>query len=892
MVGLERPQGQPRIFTHPANTNPPSMFDPDITVEGEDAVQADMGGDACCIDAKNKWIEGLREIFGDDYSAPHHADEIFQEVAPFHQVKVVAASAHPVSPNDEIYRAYEEMSCEEFRDVIEQFAGGRPGPYYKANVGNRRNPTSEHYLAKRILQEWDMCEAKSTFGDNMDIYASADTPFLAVWDAIIKESDFQLRNDNADREGDWLGLYVPSKNTATTFLAPFAAGDGWRTLPKPVNGLFEREPRTEELEEWASPPLVRDAEGRPIPALDARRDDVMAQDIIDTDKHETGHEATYHDIHHDRWATRHLHHQILDRWEGAGDYEKDSLYPESLQDTQAKKEREQRGMDSWKPTNYPYESMAGFLLDNPKALQAWLKGEEGMTDSQLMAFQNPTARNNPSAAAHEMAAYTTEFPFHPSYAAGLWLNHTDVPQAAKRKYLQMVEREQKKAGVAEPISGKQIADQLSPKLGWGRRTQALRELMGEPPQSDDAPESKRLLMPAKARIQQNMINAAIGQAYSILGQAGDFTMDPIASREDQHATRVKMATKFAKPLIDAIKRYFKTNDGTLPEDSQKGKRLMDLPEDLRMELGRMQLRGILANMVGQQHDLVDDKDFLTPAMMLDADRVFNEVSPKIHEMIDRDFGGEKPRYARAGMWSDDSAEDIEAYDSYQAKREAIFDEKIEELMNSGEFTSFTNTAPYKENRYGFSEYPLDSAIELPEDLKPAYRRWAERNGINLHYYEGDEYLKQKVAKRGKARKRVPKNKAFYDPVSRAIADAFMQRENKVEARSNFSPSGRKPGLEMTVNQDRMPRGKKWGGELFSGEVGSEYGGKGYWGDYTDTTNETPNSLEEWLNREQKRIPLNDLLDKVVQERLSEIADRKRKENDERIRREREARGDD
>jgi hypothetical protein len=80
--------------------------------------------------------------------------------------------------------------------------------------------------------------------------------------------------------------------------------------------------------------------------------------------------------------------------------------------------------------------------------------------------------------------------------------------------------------------------------------------------------------------------------------------------------------------------------------------------------------------------------------------------------------------------------------------------------------------------------------------------------------------------------------------------------------------------------------------LSSGEVGSEYGGKGYWGGYTDTTNETPNSLEEWLNREQKRIPLNDLLDKVVQERLSEIADRKRKENDERIRREREARGDD
>ena len=187
MVGLERPQGQPRIFTHPANTHPPSMFDPDITIEGEDAVQADMGGDACCIDAKNKWIEGLREIFGED----------------IHGGQVIAASAHPdsdysnagiknhrTSPyfdtNGEIYRAYEEMSCEEFRDAIEQFAGGRPGPYYKANVGNRRNPTSEHYLAKRILEEWDMCEAKSTFGNDMSIYASEDA-FDAGWNAIQKQ---------------------------------------------------------------------------------------------------------------------------------------------------------------------------------------------------------------------------------------------------------------------------------------------------------------------------------------------------------------------------------------------------------------------------------------------------------------------------------------------------------------------------------------------------------------------------------------------------------------------------------------------------------------------------------------------------------------------------------
>jgi len=180
MVGLERPQGQPRIFTHPANTNEPSMYDPEITVEGEDAVQADMGGDACCIDAKNKWIEGLREIFGED---GRHGGDLEYSLPGIQNMHT-----HPyLSANAEIYRHYEEMSCEEFRDAIEQFAGGRPGKLYDANVKRGRGlpPTSEHYLAKRILEEWDRCEAQSTFGGNLDIYASSDA-FEAGWNAILK----------------------------------------------------------------------------------------------------------------------------------------------------------------------------------------------------------------------------------------------------------------------------------------------------------------------------------------------------------------------------------------------------------------------------------------------------------------------------------------------------------------------------------------------------------------------------------------------------------------------------------------------------------------------------------------------------------------------------------
>ena len=152
-----------------------------IPMVEEESLQADMGGDACCIDAKNKWIEGLRDIFGAD---ERHGGDLQYSLPGIENMHT-----HPyLSANAEIYRHYEEMSCEEFRDAIEQFAGGRPGKLYDANVKRSRGapPTSEHYLAKRILEEWDLCEAKSTFGDNMDIYASADA-FEAAWDYLAPD---------------------------------------------------------------------------------------------------------------------------------------------------------------------------------------------------------------------------------------------------------------------------------------------------------------------------------------------------------------------------------------------------------------------------------------------------------------------------------------------------------------------------------------------------------------------------------------------------------------------------------------------------------------------------------------------------------------------------------
>ena len=55
----------------------------------------------------------------------------------------------------------------------------------------------------------------------------------AGWDAVIKESDFQMHPNSEDREGDYLGLYHPSKNTATTFLDHLEGGKDGALYPNP-----------------------------------------------------------------------------------------------------------------------------------------------------------------------------------------------------------------------------------------------------------------------------------------------------------------------------------------------------------------------------------------------------------------------------------------------------------------------------------------------------------------------------------------------------------------------------------------------------------------------------------------------------------------------------------
>ena len=129
----------------------------------------DSGDDPCCVNAKNKWIEGLREIFGMDDERPAH----FQ--SPNYDMLQV---------NHNIIDGYEKMSCDELIEVLRDFAGHIPGVYHRINVTDRKpgNETPEHWLARRILDEYDECVAEMTMGssDAVDMYRSGDS-FEDAW---------------------------------------------------------------------------------------------------------------------------------------------------------------------------------------------------------------------------------------------------------------------------------------------------------------------------------------------------------------------------------------------------------------------------------------------------------------------------------------------------------------------------------------------------------------------------------------------------------------------------------------------------------------------------------------------------------------------------------------
>jgi len=148
----------------PADQIPIEGTEPDDTLEPPD----DMGGDACCINAKNRWVEFIRDHIesGDMSDDP-----------------------------DSLTVWYESMDCEDIIAKLRDFAGHEPGELYATNVTDRKpyglGPNPEHWEARQILEAYDKCVQEGMFdteGDNtVDMHLSDNDPFEAGWGHIAKK---------------------------------------------------------------------------------------------------------------------------------------------------------------------------------------------------------------------------------------------------------------------------------------------------------------------------------------------------------------------------------------------------------------------------------------------------------------------------------------------------------------------------------------------------------------------------------------------------------------------------------------------------------------------------------------------------------------------------------
>ena len=141
----------------PANQMPTTETETDLEP------QIDMGEDACCVNAKNKWLEGLEMI----------------EIQEPRSSLTAANSLQFLTENT----PYPSMSCDEFRDKLNEW-------FIDPSTAYLQGKTPEKTLAMTILAEWDECIQENTFdpeGENtVDMWTSND-PFEVGWGHIAKK---------------------------------------------------------------------------------------------------------------------------------------------------------------------------------------------------------------------------------------------------------------------------------------------------------------------------------------------------------------------------------------------------------------------------------------------------------------------------------------------------------------------------------------------------------------------------------------------------------------------------------------------------------------------------------------------------------------------------------
>jgi len=592
MRGPGSPNGGPRIFTHPASAAIPTLLDNELEVESDDETPEVMGNegiDECCLRSAEVYAQEVMNRLGkrsNIMSTIHQPDfcerwrkEIDKALAMGPEIKdpEVRAEMQRMAGNDE---ARFQQMLRESRE------------WYEAMVAADR--------------AWNECAEEKMGGD---MFTASDIDGISWADVVRKAT---ARDDRERPEGwvdagsDWsladdedaLGrayhggpayTYAPAAMTRTWSSRAFREAIRQQHLQQ------QNEDGTGKDRSWA------ESGGKVLSGWEPKPH--VLHSILGTDRHEAGHSATQSEI--NRWSAPDI-----------------AFRPEPTLD----RGRKYFTANSWSSKDdSDVEERLAQILDDPKAAFAYRQPPTSFSSP------NTTHRRKDSGpqlqGAHERAAFTVQSPFDPAYALTRWLHHHNVGVNERKVAMRRLIEARKRAGMdtegehgawslerKEPkgtnwrfqgnIPGEKLAYAVAnnPPIDW-RDPQnpdlsydaGYPNLFGMEHLGPREEVTNKFLIPARERIRGNLTEAFLGQVYDWMQQSGQFEQD----RRLQHATvpmRMKAVERVARPMLKPLNTYL----DSISVDPQTGeseglpKTLMDLPEEFRMELGRLMLRRRLA----------------------------------------------------------------------------------------------------------------------------------------------------------------------------------------------------------------------------------------------------------------------------------------------------------
>lgn len=605
MRGPGSPNGGPRVFTHPASAAIPTLLDNEIEVEGDDETPEVMGNegiDECCL-----------------RSAEVYAQEVMNRLGIRSEV---------------MSRIHQPNFCQMWRNHLDHELAEGPevkDPRVRAEMllmaGNNearfqqmlRN-TREWYEAAVVADRaWNEC-AEGKMGDGM--FTASDIDGIS-WSNVLQKMGQHRGVHSVARDGrrrpfgwqdkgsDWSLAEIDALGTATR------NGPAYTYLPSASRGWTDRDYRI------ARNSLLDDETERDL------------RGILSTDRHESGHIATQGEI---------------DSWRGPA---QDFPAGINMDDGRIVTEVSDNGWRSviqMRPQK-KQDEFRGRLLDDPKFAFAWRQPAEVDPDLPIMTHRRKQSSPQESAA-HERAAFTAQEPFDPGYALTRWLHHYNVGKNERKVAMRRLIEARKRAGMdieglerkgtwqdgsdSKGIPGARLSNRAAhrPSIDWrDPDNPALSSLMGY-----ERWDREKFLIPARERIRNNLTEAFLGKVYDWMLNSGQFVTDRTLENASI-SERMKAVERVARPMLKPLNDYLDAIPVNLesPTGESEGlpKTLMDLPEEFRMELGRLMLRRRLAEDFRRQNQLLNEPSFsrdATEEEIAERPDLQNSWFPIVHDL--------------------------------------------------------------------------------------------------------------------------------------------------------------------------------------------------------------------------------------------------------------------